>query len=110
MKKLLIQLDSDKFPSSFDTITAYDAGADHVLAYGGIDNIIVTAGVSGVCSEIASLALSRPCPTSGDGTPVSASVRSSDEIARSSRYGREGPGGLGAGLSGRVCLLESTQP
>lgn len=36
MKKLLLQLDSDKHPSVFDTITAYDAGADHVLAIGNI--------------------------------------------------------------------------
>lgn len=37
MKKLLLQLDSDKHPSVFDTITAYDAGADHVLAVGDVD-------------------------------------------------------------------------
>jgi hypothetical protein len=36
MKKLLIQLDSDKFASSFDTITAYDAGVDQVISYGSI--------------------------------------------------------------------------
>jgi len=36
MQKLLIQLDSDKFASSFDCITAYDAGVDHVLSYAGI--------------------------------------------------------------------------
>jgi hypothetical protein len=36
MKKLLIQLDSDKFASSFDCITAYDAGVDHVLSYGDV--------------------------------------------------------------------------
>lgn len=36
MKKLLLQLDSDKFASSFDAITAYDAGVDHVLSYGGV--------------------------------------------------------------------------
>ena len=36
MKKILIQLDSDKFASVFDTITAYDAGVDHVLQYGGV--------------------------------------------------------------------------
>jgi hypothetical protein len=36
MKKLLIQLDSDKFASSFDCVTAYDAGVDHVLSYGGV--------------------------------------------------------------------------
>jgi len=36
MKKLLVQLDSDKFASVFDAITAYDAGVDHVLSYGGV--------------------------------------------------------------------------
>lgn len=36
MKKLLLQLDSDKLASSFDTITAYDAGVDHVLMFGGV--------------------------------------------------------------------------
>jgi hypothetical protein len=36
MKKILIQLDSDPLPSVFDAITAYDAGADLVLQYGGI--------------------------------------------------------------------------
>ena len=36
MKKLLLQLDSDKHPSVFDTITAYDAGADHVLVLGDV--------------------------------------------------------------------------
>lgn len=36
MDKLLLQLDSDNHPSSFDTIVAYDAGADHVLAYGNV--------------------------------------------------------------------------
>ncbi len=36
MKKLLLQLDSDKFVSVFDAITAYDAGVDHVLQYGEV--------------------------------------------------------------------------
>lgn len=36
MKKIMIQLDSDKFASVFDTITAYDAGVDCVLQYGGV--------------------------------------------------------------------------
>ena len=36
MKKILIQLDSDKFPSTFDCIVAYDAGADAVQSYGGV--------------------------------------------------------------------------
>jgi hypothetical protein len=36
MKTLLVQLDSDKFASVFDAITAYDAGVDQVLSYGGV--------------------------------------------------------------------------
>jgi methylenetetrahydrofolate/methylenetetrahydromethanopterin dehydrogenase (NADP+) len=36
MKKILIQLDSDKFASTFDCIVAYDAGADVVQSYGGL--------------------------------------------------------------------------
>ena len=36
MKKILIQLDSDRFASVFDAITAYDAGVDRVLQYGGV--------------------------------------------------------------------------
>jgi hypothetical protein len=36
MKKMLIQLDSDKFASIFDCIVAYDAGADIVQSYGGV--------------------------------------------------------------------------
>jgi hypothetical protein len=33
MKKLLIQLDTDKHASSFDCIVAYDAGVDEVMSY-----------------------------------------------------------------------------
>lgn len=36
MKKILLQLDSDPLASVFDAITAYDAGADLVLQYGGV--------------------------------------------------------------------------
>jgi hypothetical protein len=36
MKRILIQLDTDRFPSTFDSIVAYDAGADIVLSYGGV--------------------------------------------------------------------------
>ena len=37
MKKILIQLDSDRAPSVFDAITAYDAGIDELLQYGSIE-------------------------------------------------------------------------
>ncbi len=33
MKKLLFQLDTDNQPSVFDTVVAYDGGADHVIGY-----------------------------------------------------------------------------
>ena len=36
MKKILIQLDTDQHPSSFDAIAAYDADVDVVLGFGQI--------------------------------------------------------------------------
>ena len=36
MKKILIQLDTDKHASAFDRFVAYDAGVDEVLSYGGV--------------------------------------------------------------------------
>jgi methylenetetrahydrofolate/methylenetetrahydromethanopterin dehydrogenase (NADP+) len=37
MKKLLYQLDTDALPAVFDNVVAYDGGADHVGAYGGVN-------------------------------------------------------------------------
>ncbi len=34
--KLLIQLDTDANPSVFDTVVAYDGGAEHVIAHAGV--------------------------------------------------------------------------
>lgn len=41
MKKLLFQFDTDTYPSVFDTVVAYDGGADHVIGHGNLtpDNI-----------------------------------------------------------------------
>ncbi len=36
MKKLIFQFDTDINPSVFDTVVAYDGGADHVMSYGGL--------------------------------------------------------------------------
>jgi len=36
MKKLLIQLDTDKRPSTFDQVVAYDAGVDNIISHSGI--------------------------------------------------------------------------
>ena len=37
MKKILIQIESDPKTSVFDQITAYDAGVDQMLPYGGVE-------------------------------------------------------------------------
>jgi threonine dehydrogenase-like Zn-dependent dehydrogenase len=47
MKKLLLQLDTDRHPSAFDRIVALDAGADDVLSYGGVTPVDVPALVHG---------------------------------------------------------------
>jgi ribulose 1,5-bisphosphate synthetase/thiazole synthase len=36
MRKLLLQLDTSRLPSSFDQVVAYDAGADDIMSYGGV--------------------------------------------------------------------------
>jgi hypothetical protein len=37
VKKILIQLDTDQHPSTFDSIVAHDAGVDALLRYGGVE-------------------------------------------------------------------------
>ena len=41
MKKILIQLDTDEHPSTFDAIVAHDAGVDELLSYGSIEPDVV---------------------------------------------------------------------
>jgi len=47
MKKLLFQFDTDAHPSVFDTVVAYDGGADHVIGHGGLTPENITALVEG---------------------------------------------------------------
>lgn len=47
MKKLLFQFDTDTHPSAFDTVVAYDGGADHVIGHGGVTPENVKALVEG---------------------------------------------------------------
>jgi methylenetetrahydrofolate/methylenetetrahydromethanopterin dehydrogenase (NADP+) len=47
MKKLLYQFDTDAQPAVFDNVVAYDGGADHVTAYGGVTPGNVGALVDG---------------------------------------------------------------
>ncbi len=36
MRKLLLQLDSNRLPSAFDRVVGYDGGADEIMSYGSI--------------------------------------------------------------------------
>jgi len=45
--KILIQLDIDSQPSSFDSVVAIDAGVEHLLPYGGVKPESVTSLVHG---------------------------------------------------------------
>ena len=47
MKKLLFQLDTDAIPSVFDTVVAYDGGADHVTPLAGMTPEGCQAAVEG---------------------------------------------------------------
>lgn len=47
MKKLLFQLDTDAHPAVFDTVVAYDGGADHVIGHGNVTPDNVTPLVEG---------------------------------------------------------------
>ena len=47
MKKLLLQLDTDAHPSVFDSVVAYDGGADRVIGHGNVNPENVTPLVEG---------------------------------------------------------------
>jgi len=47
MKKLLFQFDTDTYPSVFDTVVAYDGGADQVIGHGGLTPATVGPLVEG---------------------------------------------------------------
>jgi methylenetetrahydrofolate/methylenetetrahydromethanopterin dehydrogenase (NADP+) len=62
MKKILIQLDSDRFASTFDAIVAYDAGAEAVQSYGGVAppdvrNLVLSAFFTRGIPDLKNLAL-----------------------------------------------------
>lgn len=47
MKTILIQLDTDSQPSTFDRVVAVDAGVDHLFSYGSVEPGTVTGLVHG---------------------------------------------------------------
>ena len=46
-KSILIQLDCDPHPSTFDSVVAVDAGVDHLLQYGAVEPTNVTSLIHG---------------------------------------------------------------
>lgn len=46
-QRILLQLDSDPQPSSFDSVVAVDAGVEHLLRYGGVEPTTVEPLVHG---------------------------------------------------------------
>lgn len=62
MKKLLLQLDTDPYPSAFDQVAAYDSGIDHVISYGNITSESAQGLVHGImfprpCKELSHSAI-----------------------------------------------------
>lgn len=47
MKKLLFQLDTDAHAAVFDTVVAYDGGADHVIGHANVTPDNVTPLIEG---------------------------------------------------------------
>jgi len=47
VRKLLLHLDTSPHPSVFDRVVAYDAGADEVMSYGGVTEVVVRDLVHG---------------------------------------------------------------
>ena len=45
--RILLQLDTDPHPSSFDSVVAIDSGVDHLLQYGNVQAESVTSLVHG---------------------------------------------------------------
>ena len=45
--KVLMQIDCDENPSSFDSIVAIDSGVDHLLTYGGVEIDQITGLIHG---------------------------------------------------------------
>jgi len=79
VKKILIQLDTDEHPSTFDAIVAHDAGVDELLRYGGIAPDVVKGLVQSAFftrgpKDLATLAVWVGGSSVGDGEKVLAEV------------------------------------
>ncbi|HWT25660.1 MAG TPA: NAD(P)-dependent methylenetetrahydromethanopterin dehydrogenase [Solirubrobacteraceae bacterium] len=79
MKKILIQLDTDEHPSTFDAIVAHDAGVDALLRYGGVEPDVVKGLVQSAFftrgpKDLASMAVWVGGSSVGDGEKVLSEV------------------------------------
>jgi hypothetical protein len=68
LARILVQLDPDPHPSLFDRVVAVDAGADHVMAYGGVTPEQVEPLVHGAIFTRAPEQLSRTAIFVGGGS------------------------------------------
>jgi len=79
VKKILIQLDTDEHPSTFDAIVAHDADVDVLLRYGGIEPDVVKGLVQSAFftrgpKDLANMAVWVGGSSVGDGEKVLAAV------------------------------------
>lgn len=80
MKKILFQLDTDPIPNTFDTVAAYDGGADHVSCRGNVKPSTVGTMVDGAVftrppKQKKNTALFVTGSNMGEGEAVLASIR-----------------------------------
>ncbi|MGE0483263.1 MAG: methylene-tetrahydromethanopterin dehydrogenase N-terminal domain-containing protein [Gammaproteobacteria bacterium] len=80
MKKILFQLDTDPIPNTFDTVVAYDGGADHVSTRGNVKPSTVGTMVDGAVftrppKQKKNTALFVTGSNMGEGEAVLASIR-----------------------------------
>ncbi len=80
MKRILFQLDTDPIPNTFDTVVAYDGGADHVSCRGNVKPSTVGTMVDGAVftrppKQKKNTALFITGSNMGEGEAVLASIR-----------------------------------
>jgi len=80
MKQILFQLDTDPIPNTFDTVVAYDGGADHVSCRGNVKPSTVGTMVDGAVftrppKQKKNTALFVTGSNMGEGEAVLASIR-----------------------------------
>ncbi len=81
MRKILLQLDTDPYPSVFDQVVAYDSGVDHLISYGNITPESVQSLVHGIMFPRPSEQLSHSAIFLG-GSDVSANHQVAEAVKK----------------------------